>query len=202
MDFGKMNMLHNLKETLQREDVSPIIRRFFINTLFDSTFMLLGIIVGAAFAPNASLGVVLITMVSSSLALGISTGVSVYEAESLERERRISELEKALFRDLSGTRIEKRARSVIALVSIINFLTPLISCAVVISPLALAASNALTVDVAVWLSIMLALSTLFSAGAYFGRLGKKNPWMKGLRMVIFGLVAFVIGFLLQSLVQV
>ncbi len=52
MDFGKMNMLSHLKETLQREDVGPIIRRFFINTLFDSTFMLLGIIVGAAFAPN------------------------------------------------------------------------------------------------------------------------------------------------------
>jgi len=197
-----MNMLHNLKETLQREDVGPSIRRFFINTLFDSTFMLLGIIVGAAFAPNASLGVVLITMVSSSLALGVSTGVSVYEAESLERERRISELEKALFRDLSGTRIEKRARSVIATVSIINFLTPLISCAVLISPLALAACNALTVDIAVWLSIILALSTLFSAGAYFGRLGKKNPWIKGLRMVVFGLVAFLIGFLLQSLVQI
>ncbi len=47
-----MNMLSHLKETLQREDVGPIIRRFFINTLFDSTFMLLGIIVGAAFAPN------------------------------------------------------------------------------------------------------------------------------------------------------
>ncbi len=202
MDFGKMNMLRNLKETLQREDVGPIIRRFFINTLFDSTFMLLGIIVGAAFAPNASLGVVLITMVSSSLALGISTGISVYEAESLERERKISELEKALFRDLSGTRIEKRARSVIALVSIINFSTPLISCAVIISPLALAACSALTVDIAVWLSIILALSTLFSAGAYFGRLGKKNPWMKGLRMVIFGLAAFLIGFLLQSLVQI
>jgi len=197
-----MNMLHNIRETLQREDVGPVIRRFFINTLFDSTFMLLGIIVGVAFAPNTSLGVVLITMVSSSLALGVSTGVSVHEAETLERERRISELEKALFRDLSGTRIEKRARSIIALVSIINFSTPLISCAVIISPLVLAACNILAINVAVWLSVMLALSTLFSAGAYFGRLGKKNPWMKGLRMVIFGLVAFLIGFLLQSLVQI
>lgn len=192
-------MLHNLKEMLQREDVGPIIRRFFINTLFDSTFMLLGVIVGAAFAPNASLPVVIITMVSSSLALGISTGVSVYEAESLERERKISDLEKALFRDLSGTHIEKRAKSVIALAALINFATPLVSCVVTISPLALAACNVLRVDVAVWISILLALGTLFGAGAYFGRLGKKNPWIKGLRMVIFGFIAFLVGFLLQAL---
>lgn len=98
----------NLREMLRREDVSPIIRRFFINTLFDSTFMLLSIVIGAAFAADASLGIIMVTMVTSSLALGISTGVSVYEAESLERERKISELERALFRDLSGTTIEKR----------------------------------------------------------------------------------------------
>jgi len=193
-------MLNNLRKMLQREDVGPIIRRFFINTLFDSTFMLLGIVVGVAFAPNASLGVVLITMVSSSLALGISTGVSVYEAESLERERKISELEKALFRDLGGTKIEKAARSVIAVAALINFLTPLVSCAVTVTPLALAASGILTVNVATWLSIILALSTLFSAGAYLGRLGRKNPWIKGSRMVFFGLAAFLIGMFLHALI--
>ena len=187
------------RETVRREDVGPIIRRFFINTLFDSTFMLLGIVVGVAVATGASLGVILVTMVTSSLALGISTGVSVYEAESLERERKISELEKALFRDLSGTRIEKSAKSITMLAAFINFLTPLVSCAVMMSPFMLAASKILAVDVAVWFSVIFALSMLFSAGVYLGRLGKVNPWTKGLRMVGFGFIAFVIGFLLQSL---
>jgi len=198
--LGKVNTMRNLRETLRREDVSPIIRRLFINTLFDSTFMLLGIIVGAAFAADASLGVVLVTMVTSSLALGISTGVSVYEAESLERERKISELERALFRDLSGTRIEKSAKIIIIVTALINFSTPLVSCAVTISPFMLAASKILEVNVASWLSVILALSILFSTGVYVGRLGKKNPWIKGLRMVGFGLVAFIIGFLLDALV--
>lgn len=192
--------MHNLKETLNRDDVGPIIRRFFINTLFDSTFMLLGIIVGAAFTADTSLGVVLITMLTSSLALGISTGVSVYEAESLERERKISELEKALFRSLSGTRIEKSAKSIIILTALINFSTPLLSCAVTILPFILAASKILEVTVASWFSVILALGTLFSAGVYMGRLGKKNPWTKGLRMAAFGFVAFIIGFLLNTLV--
>ena len=162
--------------------------------------MLLGIVVGAAFATDVSLGVLLITMVTSSLALGISTGVSVYEAESLERERKISELEKALFRDLTGTRIEKSARSVIVLTSLINFSTPLVSCVVTISPFLLVALKILEVSVAFWFSVVLALSVLFSAGVYMGRLGKTNPWTKGLRMAGFGVLAFIIGFLLHALV--
>jgi len=192
--------LKNLRKMLRREDVGPITRRFFINTLFDSTFMLLGIIVGAAFAADASLKVVMVTMVTSSLALGISTGVSVYEAESLERERKISELEKALFRDLRGTKIEKLARSITMLIALINFSTPFVSCVVTILPFLLAASNILEVDVASWFSVTLALGTLFSAGVYMGRLGKTNPWKKGLRMAVFGLVAFIIGYLLDALV--
>ncbi len=192
--------MRSLREILRREDVGPIIRRFFINTLFDATFMLLGIVVGAAFAADASLRVVLITMVTSSLALGISTGVSVYEAESLERERKIYELERALFMDLKGTKIEKAARSITILVALINFLTPLFSCVVTISPFVLVALQVLEINLASWFSVVLALSILFGAGVFLGRLGKKNPWKKGLRMVGFGLIAFIIGFLLDSLI--
>ena len=190
----------DLGEILRREDVGPIIRRFFINTLFDSTFMLLGIVVGAAFAVDARLNVVLVTMVASSLALGISTGVSIYEADSLERERRIVELEKALFMDLSDTRIEKKARSITMLTVVINLLTPLLSCAVMISPFMLTVWKILEVHVASWLSVIFALGTLFGAGVYLGKLGKTKPWAKGLRMAAFGLIAFLLGFLLNALV--
>jgi len=192
--------VRSLREILRREDVGPIIRRFFINTLFDSTFMLLGIVVGAAFASDASLGVILVTMVTGSFALGISTGVSVYEAESLERERKIYELERALFMNLKDTKIEKTARSITMLVALINFLTPLFSCAVITLPFVLVALDILEINLASWFSVILALSTLFGVGVYMGRLGKKNPWKKGLRMVCFGLIAFIIGFLLDSLV--
>jgi len=43
-------------------------------------------------------------------------------------------------------------------------------------------------------------SALFVAGTYMGRLGRKNPYLKGLRMVLFGAVAFVIGFAIQRLI--
>ena len=185
---------------LRREDVAPIIRRFFINTLFDSTFVLLGIVAGAAFAVNAHLDVVVVTMIASSIALGISSGVSVYEADSLERERKIVELEKALFMDLSNTKLEKTAKSITALTAIINVLTPLVSCGVTLLPFMLAVLKILEVNVASWISIVLDLGILFIAGTYLGRLGKTNPWKKGLRMAGFGFIAFVIGLLLNALV--
>ena len=192
--------MNSLRETLKHESVGPIIRRFFINTLFDSTFMLLGIIVGSAFAADAGLKIIIVTMLTTSVALGISTGVSVYEAESLEQERKISDLEKALFRNLKDTSIQKTAKYTILLATLINFATPLFSCAVTITPFILAAIGILHIDIAGWISVALALGTLFSAGVYMGRIGKTNPYKKGLRMVAFGVLAFAIGFLLDLLI--
>jgi len=192
--------VNSLRETLKHESVGPIIRRFFINTLFDSTFILLGILVGAAFAADAGLNVVVVTMLTTSLALGISTGVSVWEAESLEQERKISDLEKALFTDLEDTSIHKTAKYTVILATLINFATPLLSCAITITPFIFVALGVLHIDMASWISVALALSTLFSAGVYMGRIGKTNPYKKGLRMVAFGVLAFAVGYLLDLLI--
>ncbi len=188
-----------LRRILVRKDVGPILRRYFINTLFDSTFVLLGIIVGVAYAPDPHIRVVMVAMVTSSLALGISTGVSVYEAESLERERRITELERALITRLENTEIERSSRLITALITLINFATPLFSCSVTIMPFVLVLFKALKIEAASWLSASLALTILFVAGVYVGRVGKKNPLMKGLRMAGFGLLAFLCAFFLNSL---
>ncbi len=196
-----MQRLKTLRDTIKHESVGPIIRRFFINTLFDSTFMLLGIIVGSAFAGTAAgLSIIIPTMLTTSLALGISTGVSVYEAESLEQERKITDLEKALFTDLKDTSIQKTAKSTIIIATLINFATPLFSCAVTITPFILVAIGILPLHIAGWISVALALSTLFAAGVYMGRIGKTNPYNKGIRMVIFGVLAFTIGYLLNLLI--
>lgn len=192
--------MFNLLEILRNEDAGPIIRRFFINTLFDSTFMLLGIIVGAAFVADANIRIVIVTMVTSSLALSISTGVSVYEAESLEQERKITRLEMTMLTDLTDTVIDKTSKSITRLAMVINFLTPILSCAITILPFVLVVLEILEIYIASWLSVAFALSILFGAGVYLGRIGKQNPWIKGLRMTAFGVIAFIIGFLLDFLI--
>lgn len=187
------------RQRLKRLRLGSAFRRFFTNTLFDSTFMLLGVVIGSAFE-NPDIRVILTTMLTSSLALGISTGVSVYEAESLEQDRRITELEKALFRRIDETAIARSIKKTVVLISFLNFLTPLISCAVAVSPFLLAALRIIEIRLAVWISIVLALCTLFFAGSYLGKLGKKNPWIKGLRMLGFGLIAFIVGYCIESLI--
>ena len=192
--------MSNIFKTLRKEEAGSVIRRFFINTLFDSTFMLLGVIVGSAFITEADLGVIMITMITSSLALGISTGVSVYEAESLEQELKISKLEEVMLTELDNTKLTRQSRSIIMTTMVINFLTPVFSCVVTILPYILVSTQTLEINFASWLSVALALSILFAAGYYLGRMGKKNPWIKGLRMTGFGIIAFIIGFLLDLLV--
>jgi len=181
-------------------EIGPILRRFFINTLFDSTFTQLGIIMGSAFAANPDLRLIIGTLVASSVALGISTGVSVYESETLERERRVMELEKALFRNLEDTVIAEKYKTYAMTLSVVNFFTPLVCCGIVVFPLILAEFQLLDVMTASWISVILAVSVLFVAGTYLGRLGKQNPFVKGLRMATFGIVAFGIGYLIQILI--
>lgn len=196
---GTINL--KLKILLERTaEIGPILRRLFINTLFDSTFTQLGIIIGSAFAADPNLGTVMGTLIASSVALGISTGVSVYESETLERERKIMELEKALFRKLDNTMITQNYKTYVMILAVVNFFTPFVCCGVVIIPLILAKFRLLDVTIGPWISVALALGILFVAGTYLGRIGKQNPFFKGIRMVVFGVAAFVIGFLIQILI--
>ena len=102
--------------------------------------------------------------------------------------------------ELDNTAVDKELRSITILAMVINFFTPIFSCLVTILPFIFVALKILEINFASWLSVASALSILFAAGVYLGRIGKKNPWLKGLRMIGFGIIAFVIGFLLDSLV--
>ena len=198
---GKRDNLLGLRVLIKRsKEIGPILRRFFINTLFDSTFVQLGIVIGSILAINQDLRLIISTMVASSFALGISTGVSVYESEMLERERRIVDLEKALFRKLDNTVITENYKTYALILAFLNFLTPLMCCCIISIPILLAAFQLLDRTIASWLSVILALGILFVAGTYLGRLSKQNPLIKGLRMVVFGVLAFLVGFLVQMMI--
>jgi predicted membrane protein (TIGR00267 family) len=195
-----MDQLARFLKIIRSLNVGPSLRRFFVNTLFDSTFMLLGVIMGSAFSDEPNIEVVVGTMLTTSLALGISTGVSVYEAESLERSIRITQIEKAMIRNLDETVLTERDATASLFISLANFATPLLACAVTIAPFILALHGELPLRTAAWIAMGLAFGILFVAGTVLGRLGGKNPWLKGLRMLGFGVLAFAIGYLIESLI--
>lgn len=188
------------RSLLKSSSVGPALRRFFVNTLFDSTFMSLGIIVGSGLSERADIEVILATMVTTSLALGISTGVSVYEAESLERGRRIAELETAMLTDLGDSTISRSARSATFVIAFVNFCTPLAACTLTIMPFLMVRAGWLEIVPAAWLAAGIALTVLFIAGWWLGRMARTSPWSKGLRMLGFGLLAFSIGYWIDLMI--
>ncbi|MGD9962964.1 MAG: VIT1/CCC1 transporter family protein [Thermoplasmata archaeon] len=169
-----------------------------MNTIFDSTFVILGVVIGSAFASYSDLEIVIGTILTSSVALAISTGVSVYEAESHEQENRMKKIESAMLRDMEGTEVARRSGASASIIAIANFSAPLIVCGIVISPFLVFGSD--DMRFAGMVAIALAISILFVVGAVLGRMSGRNPWVRGTRMAVIGFVAFLVCFFIESLV--
>jgi len=186
-----------IREVLEVPETGPTLRRFFVNTAFDSTFVILGILIGSAFSDEPSLRIVIVTIVTSSVALGISTGVSVFEAESMEQAIKMRELEAAMLTSLEDTHIHRVSRLSILLISVVNFIAPIISGAITLAPFLLLPEA--EIRTAAWISVGLAIIILFVIGAIMGRSGERNPILQGIRMSVAGLIAFGICYWIESI---
>lgn len=186
------------KEAMSLPETGPALRRYFVNTMFDSTFAVLGIIIGSALTADADQGLVIATIITSCVALAISTGSSVYEAETLEQSRRMDEIGRAMLRPVEETNLGKASKASAAIIALSNSLAPLMSGAIIVSPFILLGEE--TIVVAAEVAIMLAIVLLFITGFIMGKLSEKNPWWKGLRMSLVGLAAFVVCYMIGGVV--
>ena len=186
------------KAAMSLPETGPALRRYFVNTMFDSTFAVLGIIIGSALTADADRGLVIATIVTSCVALAISTGTSVYEAETLEQARRMDEIGRAMLRPVDETSLGKASKASAAIIALANSIAPLVSGAVIVSPFLLVTEEALMT--AAEAAIALAIVLLFITGFIMGRLSERNPWWKGLRMSLVGLAAFVVCYLIGGVV--
>ena len=100
-----------MKTALHEPETGPTLRRLFVNTIFDSTFVILGILIASAFSSQPNYHIVVATIVTSSVALGISTGVSVYEAENMEQSIKMKEMERAMLTSLENTKLKRISKS-------------------------------------------------------------------------------------------
>jgi predicted membrane protein (TIGR00267 family) len=186
------------QKALNMPETRPALRRYFVNTIFDTTFVILGVIIGSALSPHPSLDVVKTTIITSAVALAISTGASVYEAESLEQSRRLDEISRAMLSPVDETDLGRTSRASIILISLVNSSAPLLAGTLTLSPFLVLPSN--DIVAAAEASITLAISLLFVTGYFMGRMANKNPWIKGTRMAVIGLIAFGICYLIGATV--
>jgi predicted membrane protein (TIGR00267 family) len=175
-----------------RERATP----YIINTLFDAVFTVLGIVIGSAFSARLDLRSIIGTIITASLSLGVSSGFSVYEAEMLQEEKRIDEIEEALLEDLDDTVISEKSRRVTLLSSTLVFITPLLAGVATLIPFILVYVGIISVQMGVRIAIGVDLSLIFISGYVFA---VDNRLMKGLRMMVLGIGIFLIGYLLNAI---
>lgn len=180
-------------------DSSELFRRYFINTLFDSTFVALGIVSATAIVPRPNVNLTLATLAAACVAIGISTGVSVYEAERLEGEIRMAKMEEAMLSELRNTDVHRGIRTFRLVVSLVNLAVPLVVLLIVAIPfLWHLAFGAPTPGLAAGISITLAISLIFGAGALLGRLAGRSVLRQGLRMMLAALATFLFLIVLET----
>ncbi|HPT74297.1 MAG TPA: VIT1/CCC1 transporter family protein [Methanomassiliicoccaceae archaeon] len=191
-DFGD-----RIRAVMRAPQTGPTLRRFFVNTIFDSTFVILGILIASAFGDSPDLRIIIATIITSSVALGISTGVSVYEAETMEQNLRIREMERAMLHSLEDTNIGRTSQLTTLLIAAVNLVAPLVAGLITLTPFLVLGQEG--VRAASLISVGLAFLILFVVGAMMGRSGGRNPWKQGFRMALAGFGAFIICYWIESL---
>ena len=193
-----MRLFQNVRR-LFVDDPSELFRRYFVNTVFDSTFVVLGILAAAAFVPEANVEVALGTIFAACLAIGISTGVSVYEAEHTEAEIRLRRIERAMLTSLAKNTDEaRRIRRSGYAKALVNFLAPLVVALVTGLPILLFEVGVLTEFIAAAAaSAVLGMGIIFGTGFYLGVLSGRKPLIRALRMTGVAILTFALLVVLQ-----
>ncbi|MGQ0798311.1 MAG: hypothetical protein ACT4OI_10695 [Methanobacteriota archaeon] len=160
--------------------------------MFDATFVVLGILTGSAFVEGTRIEILLGTLAAACIAMSVSTGVSVWEAETIEGEIRLRQLERAMLVQLRDTHHEKELRFVRRTISVVNAAAPLFVLMVTSLPLLLFRIGVIgDLELAAWISIVSAIGIVFGAGLYLGRITHTGAIKKGVRMVLVAVVTFL-----------
>jgi len=192
------NRLRRFKEQVRQAKVGEITSRYFVINAFDGAMTALGVIVGAYLGGRNALTVILAAL-GAMVAMGISGLSGAYLAEEAMRTRHLKELEKAVFRDLSGSQLERASRTAVLWVALVNGVSPAAAAAISIAPLLLALVGMISLTWAVLASVTITFVTLFTVGLYLGKLSNRSIISYGMRTVVAGVATALIVWLVGSI---
>jgi predicted membrane protein (TIGR00267 family) len=199
-----MTPLHERFETWREyskiSEADQIARRAFANNSFDGVLTMIGVVMGSFVVGVQDATVVLVTGLSTALAIGISGGWGAYLTESAERRHAISELEQITLTELHDTKIGKASRMAVVLVAAVDGLSPFFAALLVIIPFFLTPLLP-SVAYAYYASIGMALLALFSLGVYLGRISRQNVIISGVKTGVVGLICMALSYLLEQLAR-
>jgi predicted membrane protein (TIGR00267 family) len=177
-------------------DVGEMARRYFAMNAFDGVLTMIGVLMGNYMARVREPRVIVVTGLSTSLAMGISGLWGSYLTESAERRRDIGELEKQTLVDLQDTKIGKASRMAAVVVAVVDGLSPFLASLLVLLPF-FVIQMLPSIEWGYYASIGMALMTLFGLGLFLGHISKENLIVSGLKTVIAGAVSIALSYLLE-----
>jgi predicted membrane protein (TIGR00267 family) len=158
---------------------------------------IIGVLMGNLMAGVDKPRIVVSTGMATCIAMGISGLWGAYLTEAAERRRDLVELGRYTLTDLSDTRIGRASRAAVAVVALIDGLSPFLAALVVLIPF-FTAGLFPAVTWAYYSSLGMAMLTLFGLGLFLGRVSQGNLISYGIRTVIAGVLSIVISFLLGA----
>ena len=117
----------NWREYSRISHAGDIARRAFANNSFDGLLTMIGVVMGNFFVGVEDPKVVLVTGLSTALAIGISGGWGAYLTESAERHHEMDELERVTLTELHNTKIGKASRVAVVLIAAVDGFSPFLS---------------------------------------------------------------------------
>jgi predicted membrane protein (TIGR00267 family) len=161
----------NLLQHLRATRFPSLARRYLVLNAFDGIMASLGFVAGYFAGGGVNTQGAFKGVLAAGFAMALSGLVSALLTEAAEQRRELEELERALMRKLDDTLLEKSRLLSVVLSALINATAPLAGVLVVAAPLWDPLATVLG-GASAWVSLALALASLFSLGLVLGGLNR------------------------------
>jgi len=178
--------------------IGEIARRYFAMNAFDGTLTIIGVLMGNLTAGVEKPQIVVSTGLSTCIAMGVSGLWGAYLTEAAERKRDLIELSRYTLTDLNDTLIGKASRAAVVTVALIDGFSPFLAALVVLIPFFVVGVFP-AITWAYYISLGMALLTLFGLGLFLGHISSGNLMLYGVKTVIAGVASILISFLLGGM---
>ena len=178
--------------------MSKIARRYFVMNAFDGALIMFGLITGSFLAQIRNPFLIFSVGMSTVMAIGVSGLWGAFLTEGAERRSELRTLEKSMLRKLSSSDIGEASRAAIYITTVVNAASPFLAGLIVLLPFLLSGWGLFNIDLAYRIAFGLSFAIFFGLGAFLGRLSKDLWWIAGIKMLLAGLMAAILTFLLSS----
>lgn len=173
-----------------------ILRRYAIVNGFDGALTMLGLLSGFLLGGGAPLATIIAACTGAAVALGVSGLTSAYLSESAERRRALAQLEAAMVTDMQESDHARAAKLLPWVVALVNGGSPLLLCALIVSPLWLAQTGLALPFPPLSTAIATALCCIFGLGLFLGQIAGSSWLLSGIKTLLIAGITMLIILLL------